>query len=45
MLGLLLSALRLKSLSSEVYYFKAEPQNDVAMLALIKGAPLKVTKL
>lgn len=43
--GLLLSASRLKSLSSGVYHSRAEPRRDVAMLDFIRAAPQKVTRL
>lgn len=42
---LLLSALRSKLLSSEVYYSKAKPWSDVAMLVFTKIASQKVTRL
>ena len=44
-LGSLLSASQSKSLSSEVYYSKAEPQRDVAILAFTRAASLKLTRL
>lgn len=43
--GLLLSALQSKLLSSDVYHSRAESRRDVAILALTRAAPQKVTKL
>lgn len=42
---LLLKVLWLKSLSSEVYYSRLESQTDVVILALIRIASLKITRL
>lgn len=42
---LLLSASQSQSLSSEVYYSRAEPHRDVMMLALMRIASRKVTRL
>ena len=42
--GLLLNALRSKFLSSEMYHSKAEYWKDVAMMALTKAAPWKMTR-
>lgn len=43
--GLLLSVLRLKSLSPGVYHSRAEPRRDVAMLDFTRAVPQKVTRL
>ena len=41
---LLLSALRLKSLSSNIYHSKSELQRDVAILTLTRVASWKITR-
>ncbi len=43
--GSLLRVSRSKSLSSDVYHSRAEPCRDVAILALTRAAPQKVTRL